>query len=184
MPEGPSSTGAIPRRRPIWRACAPCCSADESEETLRDRLEEAIDEHEDEAPAKGRPRGPIERQMLRNLLHFGERDRGRCRRAARGHHRRAETTSFADLGNLFAEAGHSRLPVYRDSSIRSSAWSTSRMCSRSSRSARRPPESSRADPPAALRAGIDGRARSARGDAPDAAPISPSCSTNIRAPRA
>ena len=50
---------------------------DDQEETLRDRIEEAIDEHEDEGgKAPAGDLAPIERQMLRNLLHFGERDAG------------------------------------------------------------------------------------------------------------
>jgi CBS domain containing-hemolysin-like protein len=45
--------------------------------------------------------------MVRNLLHFGERDAGDVGAVE-------EQTSFADLVRLFAEAGHSRLPVYRE----------------------------------------------------------------------
>ncbi|WP_404712512.1 hemolysin family protein [Sphingomonas sp. MMS24-J13] len=86
----------------------------ESEPTLRDQIEEAIVEHEDEAPAKGDLSGP-ERQMLRNLLDFGERTAGDIG-VPRGEIIAVpETMAFADLVTAFAEAGHSRLPVYRDS---------------------------------------------------------------------
>ena len=54
--------------------------------------------------------------MLRNLLHFGENDGRRRRGAARRHHRRARRRSASTgLVAAFAEAGHSRLPVYEDS---------------------------------------------------------------------
>ncbi len=86
----------------------------ESEPTLRDQIEEAIVEHEDEAPAKGDLSDP-ERQMLRNLLDFGERTAGDIG-VPRGEIVAVpETMAFADLVTAFADAGHSRLPVYRDS---------------------------------------------------------------------
>jgi CBS domain containing-hemolysin-like protein len=85
-----------------------------SEPTLRDQIEEAIEEHEDEAPAKGDLSDP-ERQMLRNLLDFGERTAGDIG-VPRGEIIAVpETIAFADLVTAFVEAGHSRLPVYRDS---------------------------------------------------------------------
>jgi CBS domain containing-hemolysin-like protein len=85
------------------------------DESLRHQLEEAIDEHEEDGDETKGDLSPIERQMLRNLLHFGERTvddvavpRGEIVAVP-------ETISFADLVTMFAEAGHSRLPVYRDS---------------------------------------------------------------------
>ena len=57
---------------------------------------------------------PIERQMLRNLLHFGERDAGDMGVPRADIIAVEERTSFADVVRIFAEAGHSRLPVYRD----------------------------------------------------------------------
>jgi len=87
---------------------------DDGEATLREEIEEAIESHEGEAPVVG-DLTPIERQMLRNLLHFGESKvadiavpRGDII-AVRG------TASFAELVAAFAEAGHSRLPVYEGS---------------------------------------------------------------------
>ena len=86
---------------------------DGSEPTLRDQIEEAIESMRAKAISAAAT-CPVERQMLRNLLHFGEQDRRRCRGAARRHHRRAaRRPSFAELVAAFAEAGHSRLPVYR-----------------------------------------------------------------------
>ena len=48
---------------------------DDSEPTLRDQIEEAIDEAEDSRPVAG-DLSPTERQMLRNLLHFGDQTAG------------------------------------------------------------------------------------------------------------
>jgi CBS domain containing-hemolysin-like protein len=53
--------------------------------------------------------------MLRNLLHFGERTAGDVGVPRADIIAIDETASFAELVTLFAEAGHSRLPVYRDS---------------------------------------------------------------------
>jgi CBS domain containing-hemolysin-like protein len=51
--------------------------------------------------------------MLRNLLHFGERDAGDVGVPRADIIAVEESTSFAALVELFADAGHSRLPVYR-----------------------------------------------------------------------
>ena len=86
----------------------------EPEDTLRDQLEGAIDRHEgDPAPDAKGDLSPLERQMVRNLLHFGERDAGDVGVPRADIIAVEEATSFADLVALFAEAGHSRLPVYR-----------------------------------------------------------------------
>ncbi|WP_448662141.1 hemolysin family protein [Sphingomonas sp. CJ20] len=118
MADGPSSTAtgdSTNENGGIWRGIRTLLFGDDHGETLRDRLEDAIDEHEE---SKGRgPAGdlaPIERQMLRNLLHFGERDAGDVGVPRADIVAVDEATSFADLVALFAEAGHSRLPVYRD----------------------------------------------------------------------
>jgi CBS domain containing-hemolysin-like protein len=98
----------------LWAGLRGLLFGSESEPTLRDQIEEAIEDHEDEAPAKGDLSNP-ERQMLRNLLDFGERTAGDVG-VPRGEIIAVpETIAFADLVNAFAEAGHSRLPVYRDS---------------------------------------------------------------------
>ena len=85
------------------------------DESLRDQLEDAIDRHEgDPAPDAKGDLTPLERQMVRNLLHFSERDAGDVGVPRADIIAVEEETSFADLVKLFAEAGHSRLPVYRD----------------------------------------------------------------------
>jgi CBS domain containing-hemolysin-like protein len=86
----------------------------DSEPTLRDQIEEAIEEHEGE-PAEAGDLSPVERQMVRNLLHFGERTVGDVAVPRADIIAIAESASFDALLTLFAEAGHSRLLVYRDS---------------------------------------------------------------------
>lgn len=86
----------------------------ENEPTLRDQIEEAIEEHEGE-PAEAGDLSPIERQMVRNLLHFGERNVGDVAVPRADIIAIEESASFDALVALFAEAGHSRLPVYRES---------------------------------------------------------------------
>jgi len=89
---------------------------DEREPTLRDQIEEVIDEHEeDPAPATEGDLSPIETQMVRNLLQFGSRtvdDVGVPRADIVAV---PETITFAELVAAIAEAPHSRLPVYRES---------------------------------------------------------------------
>lgn len=48
----------------------------DADQSLRAQLEEAIDEHEEEGDADSGngDLSPLERQMLRNLLHFSEHD--------------------------------------------------------------------------------------------------------------
>jgi CBS domain containing-hemolysin-like protein len=86
----------------------------ENEPTLRDQIEEAIEEHEGE-PAEAGDLSPIERQMVRNLLHFGERNVGDVAVPRADIIAIEESATFDALVALFAEAGHSRLPVYRES---------------------------------------------------------------------
>src|SRR3546814_15527607 len=57
---------------------------------------------------------PLERQMVRNLLHFGERDAGDVGVPRADIIAVEQGISFDDLVRTFASAGHSRLPVYRD----------------------------------------------------------------------
>ncbi len=88
----------------------------EADQSLRAQLEEAIDEHEEDGgPETGNgDLLPLERQMLRNLLHFSEHDaddvaipRGEIIAIPR-------TASWDEVIKAFAEHGHSRLPVYAE----------------------------------------------------------------------
>ncbi len=114
MPEGPSSSaGNGDHESGIWRGLKALIFG-AGEESLRDQLEEAIDRHEgDPAPDAKGDLSPLERQMVRNLLHFGERDAGDVGVPRADIIAVEERTSFPDLVRAFADAGHSRLPVYR-----------------------------------------------------------------------
>ncbi|HEX4736311.1 MAG TPA: hemolysin family protein [Allosphingosinicella sp.] len=98
----------------FWRGLRTFLFGDDSEATLRAEIEEAIDSHEGEAPAVG-DLSPVERQMLRNLLHFGESNVADISVPRGDIIAVPSSISFAGLVAAFAEAGHSRLPVYEES---------------------------------------------------------------------
>ena len=120
MAEGQSTTGTVvhdgaPNETSIWRSFRSWISGGHHDESLRATLEDAIDAHEDDpAPDAKGDLSPLERTMVRNLLHFGERDAGDVGVPRADIIAVEERTSFADLVTLFADAGHSRLPVYRE----------------------------------------------------------------------
>ena len=99
--------------RALWRAIRAFFTGGDGDQSLRAQLEEAIDEREGESG--GTSAGdltPLERQMVRNLLHFSEHDaddvaipRGEIVAVA-------AAASFDELVAAFAEHGHSRMPVY------------------------------------------------------------------------
>ncbi|ODU20984.1 MAG: magnesium/cobalt efflux protein [Sphingomonas sp. SCN 67-18] len=117
MPDESSSSGQSPDGGGrLWKGIREMLFGADHEPTLRDQIEDAIDEHEDEPGAPGNgDLSPIERQMVRNLLHFGERTVDDVAVPRSDIIAISESASFDDLVALFAEAGHSRLPVYRDS---------------------------------------------------------------------
>jgi CBS domain containing-hemolysin-like protein len=97
----------------LWSGLRHLLFGEDAEPTLRDQIAEAIEEHEDDAP-NARDLSPAERIMLQNLLDFGERT-VRDVAVPRGDIIAIEEdASFDALVALFAEAGHSRLPVYRE----------------------------------------------------------------------
>jgi CBS domain containing-hemolysin-like protein len=98
----------------LWRGMRTLLFGDDGETTLRDQIEEAIDEAEGEEPVTG-DLSPHERQMLRNLLHFGDLTAGEVAVTRGDIIAVPSTISFEDLVRAFAEAGHSRLPVYQGS---------------------------------------------------------------------
>jgi magnesium and cobalt transporter len=112
---GDPGTGEPDSKRTLWRAIRRFFDRADGDQSLRAQLEEAIDEHEDDAGADSTAKGdlsPLERQMLRNLLHFSETDaddvaipRGEIVAI------RASAT-WGEVVEAFAEHGHSRLPVY------------------------------------------------------------------------
>jgi CBS domain containing-hemolysin-like protein len=108
------SAGDGDSRRSLWKGLRRLLGG-EPDQSLRAALEEAIDEHEgDDAAAEG-DLSPLERQMVRNLLHFSEHDaddvaipRGEIVAVP-------SSASWEELVAMFAEHGHSRMPVYRES---------------------------------------------------------------------
>jgi len=98
----------------FWRGLRTFLFGEESEATLREEIEEAIESHEGEAPAVG-DLSPIERQMLRNLLHFGESTVGDISVTRGDIIAVSSDISFEDLAAAFVDAQHSRLPVYQES---------------------------------------------------------------------
>jgi CBS domain containing-hemolysin-like protein len=109
-----SSSSAPAGGGSFWKGLRTFLFGDEGEATLRDQIEEVIERSEGEPPAVG-DLSHVERQMLKNLLHFGERTaddlavpRGEVIAVP-------DNISFEELVAAFADAGHSRLPVYRGS---------------------------------------------------------------------
>ena len=117
MADGPSSStgNGDSNESGIWRGLKSLIFGGDQEESLRDQLEDAIDRHEgDPGPDAKGDLTPLERQMVRNLLHFGERDAGDVGVPRADIIAVEERTTFDHLVQIFAEAGHSRLPVYRE----------------------------------------------------------------------
>ena len=94
----------------------------EAARSLREQLEEVIDEHEDENGGPGSDTGSasggdlsrVERQMLRNLLHFSEHDADDVA-VPRGEIIAVEASiTWEEMVAAFSEHGHSRMPVYRE----------------------------------------------------------------------
>ena len=94
----------------LWRGMRALLFGEDSEATLRDQIEDAMDEAEDE-PIKRGDLNPVERQMLRNLLHFGDRTVGEIAVTRGDIVSVASTIGFNGLVAAFADAEHSRLPV-------------------------------------------------------------------------
>ncbi|MBX7482573.1 hemolysin family protein [Qipengyuania sp. 6D47A] len=120
MPDSSSPAGDAESSSGLMLAIRKFFDPDYGERSLRAQLEEAIDEHEGENGSEMPDHSgtgdlsPVERQMLRNLLHFSEHDaddvavpRGEIIAIDAG-------ASWEDLVETFAEHGHSRMPVYRD----------------------------------------------------------------------
>lgn len=120
MPDHPSAAGDADSSGGLWPAIRRLFDLDSGERSLRAQLEERLDEAEHDGKGAREDAGdgdlsPVERQMLRNMLHFSELDaddvaipRGAIVALDAG-------ASWADLIAAFAEHGHSRMPVYRDS---------------------------------------------------------------------
>jgi CBS domain containing-hemolysin-like protein len=113
MPDDSSSSAPLAGGS-FWKGLRTFLFGDEGEATLRDQIEEVIESREGEPPAVG-DLSNVERQMLKNLLHFGERTADDLA-VPRGEIVAVPSNMpFEALVAAFAEAGHSRLPVYEDS---------------------------------------------------------------------
>src|SRR3546814_42898 len=113
MPDD-SSSDAQENGRSFWSGLRTLLFGEEGETSLRDQIEEAIENHEGEVPRVG-DLSPVERQMLRNLLHFGESTAGDIAVPRGDIIAVPSTIDFAGLVAAFADAGHSRLPVFEES---------------------------------------------------------------------
>jgi len=112
---GESGAGDPDSRRTLWRAIRRFFDRGDGEQSLRAQLEEAIDEHEDEAgdhPAASGDLSPIELQMLKNLLHFSERDADDAAIPRSEIVAVPASASWDELVAAFAQHGHSRMPVH------------------------------------------------------------------------
>ncbi len=110
MPD-PSSSDEIGQR--VWRFLRLLVTGRSEEPTLRDQIEEAIEEREGEAE-NAADLSATERMMLRNLLHFGERQVDDVAVPRADMVAFEASGPFEQLVELFREAGHSRVPVYRE----------------------------------------------------------------------
>lgn len=100
----------------LWRGLKALLFGDNASTSLRRELETVIeqyDDQEDETPVKG-DLTTIERQMLRNMLHFSEHTVDDVAVPRADIIAISQDASFAELMALFAEAGHSRIPVYKN----------------------------------------------------------------------
>ncbi len=121
MPDSSSSTaGEAESSSGLWSALRKLVGAGDGDRSLRAQLEEAIDEHEDENDDDDDDESgngdllPIERQMLRNLLHFSEHDADDVA-VPRGEIIAVDAAlSWEELVAAFSDNGHSRMPVYRE----------------------------------------------------------------------
>lgn len=114
-----SEKGDADSRGGLWSTIRRFFDNDNGDTSLRAQLEEAIDEHEDENPSgqDARRKGdlsPVELTMLRNLLHFSEHDADDVAISRGEIIAISADASWDELIGTFAEHGHSRLPVYRE----------------------------------------------------------------------
>jgi len=112
------ASGDADSKRSLWRMLRRMFDSGEGP-SLREQLEGVMaehdaEEHDDSAEPEDGDMSPLERQMLRNLLHFGERDAGDVAIPRGAIVAIPETATWADVIAAFAEHGHSRLPVYRE----------------------------------------------------------------------
>jgi len=104
----PESSGSL------WRVIRRMFVSD-VDQSLRAQIEEVIDEHEGEAGPADEAEGDLsllERQMLRNMLHFSENDADDVAVPRGEIVALAASASWEEVIEAFAEHGHSRMPVH------------------------------------------------------------------------
>jgi CBS domain containing-hemolysin-like protein len=100
--------------RSFWSGLRSFLFGGDDEATLRDEIAEAIESREGEVPQVG-DLSAAEREMLRNILKFGDKSAGDVA-VPRGEIIAVPSTiGFEALVAALREAEHSRLPVYEDS---------------------------------------------------------------------
>lgn len=104
----PDSSGTL------WRVIRRLFHSD-ADQSLRAQIEEVINEHEGEAEEGNGDLSPLERQMLRNLLHFSEHDADDVAVPRADIVAVSASASWDEVVEAFAEHGHSRMPVYGES---------------------------------------------------------------------
>jgi len=109
MPDPDSSNDFASR---LWRGLRLLVTGQDHEPSLRESLEEAIDDHDDDGAARD-DLSAVERAMLKNMLHFGEREAGDIGVPRSDMVVFDVDDGFPALVALFKEAGHSRVPVFR-----------------------------------------------------------------------
>ena len=109
MPDPDSSSDFASR---LWRSLRLLITGHDHEPSLRESLEEAIDDHDDGTAGRD-DLSPVERAMLKNMLHCGERQAGDIGVPRSDMVVFDVDAGFPALVALFREAGHSRMPVFR-----------------------------------------------------------------------
>ena len=101
----------------LWRAFRKLFQGD-ADQSLRAQIEDVINHHEGDHSESGGDTGDLsllERQMLRNLLHFSEHDADDIAIPRGEIIAIPASASWDEVVEAFAEHGHSRLPVYGES---------------------------------------------------------------------
>jgi len=105
----PDSSGTL------WRVIRRMFVSD-VDQSLRAQIEDVINEHEGESTSdQSGDLSSLERQMLRNLLHFSEHDADDVAVPRGDIIAIAASASWDEVVEAFAEHGHSRMPVYGES---------------------------------------------------------------------
>jgi len=97
----------------FWRGLKALLGFKQGEVSLRESLEEALEEHEEET--RGQALGADEREMLFNVLEYGALKVNDVMVPRGDIVAVPSDVSYEDLVKVFADAAHSRMPVYRGS---------------------------------------------------------------------